>query len=144
MEVFDKLGMDVADLIGPWIAILISIAAAFWFKDFVTNFMEVLLDGEQAIIVKIGLRETVFGTYGPNGYTWRYVSNARIEYLKLEKIINKDLHLDSDVEKGIRLQSLIDRAQSSGIRDNMNNIHDNGKKIQENKDDIEALKNGKK
>ena len=159
MEVFDKLGMDVADLIGPWIAILISIAAAFWFKDFVTIFMqgikfrfnpawsegdEVLLDGEQAIIVKIGLRETVFGTYGPNGYTWRYVSNDRIGYLKLEKIINKDLHLDSDIEKGIRLQSLIDRAQSAGIRDNMNNIHDNGKKIQENKDDIAALKKGKK
>ena len=52
--------------------------------------------------------------------------------------------LDSDIEKGIRLQSLIDRAQSAGIRDNMNNIHDNGKKIQENKDDIEALKKGKK
>ena len=36
---------------------------------------EVLLDGEQAIIVKIGLRETVFGCYGNRGYTWRYVAN---------------------------------------------------------------------
>ena len=112
MEAFDQLGMDFADMIGPWIAILVSISAAFWFKDFATNFMqglkfrfnpawnegdEVLLEGEQALIVKIGLRETVFGTYGSNGYTWRYVPNERIQFLKLEKIINKDLHLDTDI-----------------------------------------------
>ena len=40
---------------------------------------EVLLDGEQAIIVKIGLRETVFGCYGNRGYTWRYVANDLIK-----------------------------------------------------------------
>ena len=74
MEAFDKLGLDFATMLVPWIAILISISAAFWFKDFATNFMqglkfrfnpafnegdEVLLDGEQSIIVKIGLRENV-------------------------------------------------------------------------------------
>ena len=100
-EAFDQLGMTFADMIGPWIAILVSISAAFWFKDFATNFMqglkfrfnpawsegdEVLLEGEQALIVKIGLRETVFGTYGSSGYTWRYVPNERIQFLKLEKI----------------------------------------------------------
>ena len=114
MEAFDQLGMDFADMIGPWIAILVSISAAFWFKDFATNFMqglkfrfnpawsegdEVLLEGEQALIVKIGLRETVFGTYGANGYTWRYVPNERIPVLKLEKVIKKDLHVDTDEEK---------------------------------------------
>ena len=41
---------------------------------------EVLLDGEQAIIVKIGLRETVFGCYGSRGYTWRYVANDLDRY----------------------------------------------------------------
>ena len=151
MEAFDQLGMDFADMIGPWIAILISISAAFWFKDFATNFMqglkfrfnpawnegdEVLLDGESAIIVKIGLRETVFGTYGSNGYTWRYVANERIQYLKLEKIINKDLHLDTDIEKGRRLQSLIDRAQDAYISKNKESI-------EANKKDIENLKKGK-
>ena len=151
MEAFDQLGMDFADMIGPWIAILVSISAAFWFKDFATNFMqglkfrfnpawnegdEVLLDGESAIIVKIGLRETVFGTYGSNGYTWRYVANERIQYLKLEKIINKDLHLDTDIEKGRRLQSLIDRAQDAYI-------HTNKESIEANKKDIENLKKGK-
>ena len=151
MEAFDQLGMDFADMIGPWIAILVSISAAFWFKDFATNFMqglkfrfnpawnegdEVLLEGEQAIIVKIGLRETVFGTYGSNGYTWRYVPNERIQFLKLEKIINKDLHLDTDIEKGRRLQSLIDRAQDAYISKNQQSI-------EANKKDIENLKKGK-
>ena len=151
MEAFDQLGMDFADMIGPWIAILVSISAAFWFKDFATNFMqglkfrfnpawnegdEVLLEGEQALIVKIGLRETVFGTYGSNGYTWRYVRNERIQFLKLEKIINKDLHLDTDIEKGRRLQSLIDRAQDAYISKNKESI-------EANKKDIENLKKGK-
>ena len=150
MEAFDQLGMDFADMIGPWIAILVSITAAFWFKDFATNFMqglkfrfnpawsegdEVLLEGEQALIVKIGLRETVFGTYGTNGYTWRYVPNERIQFLKLEKIINKDLHLDSDIEKGRRIQSLIDRAQDAYIKQNEEGIA-------RNKEDIENLKRG--
>tara|TARA_B100001559_G_scaffold251766_1_gene215396 strand:+ start:670 stop:1125 length:456 start_codon:yes stop_codon:yes gene_type:complete len=150
MEAFDQLGMDFADMIGPWIAILVSISAAFWFKDFATNFMqglkfrfnpawsegdEVLLEGELAIIVKIGLRETVFGTYGCNGYTWRYVANERIQFLKLEKIINKDLHLDTDVEKGRRIQSLIDKAQDSFISENKESIA-------ANKKDIESLKKG--
>tara|TARA_B100000085_G_C18521309_1_gene503806 strand:- start:190 stop:645 length:456 start_codon:yes stop_codon:yes gene_type:complete len=150
MEAFDQLGMDFADMIGPWIAILVSISAAFWFKDFATNFMqglkfrfnpawsegdEVLLEGEQALIVKIGLRETVFGTYGTNGYTWRYVPNERIQFLKLEKIINKDLHLDSDIEKGRRIQSLIDRAQDAYIKQNEEGIA-------RNKEDIENLKRG--
>ena len=40
MEAFDKLGLDMASMLLPWIAILISISAAFWFKDFATNFMQ--------------------------------------------------------------------------------------------------------
>ena len=99
-------------------------------------FKIILLEGEQALIVKIGLRETVFGTYGSNGYTWRYVPNERIQFLKLEKIINKDLHLDTDIEKGRRLQSLIDRAQDAYISKNQQSI-------EANKKDIENLKKGK-
>ena len=48
---------------------------------------KVILDGCPALIVKIGYSETVFGVYGKDGYTWRYVPNTRIEYLKLEKIV---------------------------------------------------------
>ena len=78
MTGFDELGIQLTDLLAPWIAILISISAAFWFKDFATNLMiglkyrtnshfnegdHVILDGKDAIIVKFGTRETVFGIY---------------------------------------------------------------------------------
>ena len=68
MNPFDKLGMDFGDVMAPWIAILVSIAVAFWFKDFVTNLMQglkfkmnpafnegdaVIEDALDAIIVKI-------------------------------------------------------------------------------------------
>tara|TARA_E500000318_G_C3508021_1_gene191163 strand:+ start:456 stop:893 length:438 start_codon:yes stop_codon:yes gene_type:complete len=130
---FDQLGLDMADVLAPWIAILISISAAFWFKDFAVNLMAglkfkfnpafnegdaIILDGCDAIIVKIGLRESVFGVYTDKGYTWRYISNDRIKFHKLEKIINKDLHLDSDEEKGKRIQKMIDAAQDSQIDEN--------------------------
>ena len=46
------------------------------------------------------------------------VPNERIEYLKLEKVIDKDVHLDSDAEKGRRIQELIDKAQDAKIKAN--------------------------
>ena len=130
MSAFDTLGMSFADVIGPWIAILVSISAAFWFKDFATNLMQglkfkmnpafnegdaVILNDEDAIIVKIGLRESVFGVYSKKGYTWRYVQNDRLHLLKLEKIVNKHLHLDTDAEIGRRMQNMLDLAQSDQI-----------------------------
>ena len=60
----------------------------------------------------------MFGVYTDKGYTWRYISNDRIKFHKLEKIINKDLHLDSDEEKGKRIQKMIDAAQDSQIDEN--------------------------
>ena len=145
MNPFDQFGMDLTDVLAPWIAILISISAAFWFKDFAHNLMSglkfkmnpafnegdhIILDDTDAIIVKIGLRESVFGVYGDRGYTWRYIPNDRIKFHKLEKVINKNLHLDSEAEKGRRLQEMIDRAQSDAIKNN--------------KDNIEKIKNGKR
>ena len=67
--------------------------------------------------------------YSEKGYVWRYISNDRLKLHKLEKIINKDLHLDSDAEKGRRLQAMIDQAQND--------------KINKNKIEIERMKNGK-
>ena len=117
---------------------------AFWFKDFVTNLMQglkfkfnpafnegdhVILNDEDAIIVKIGIRETVFGVYSKKGYTWRFVQNNRIQMLKLEKVINKDLHLDTEAEKGRRLQELIDHAQTEKIQKNADAINSNADAI---------------
>ena len=79
---------------------------------------EVLLDGELAMIVKIGVRQTVFGVYSDRGYTWRYVPNERIPYLKLEKVIKKDLHVDTEQEKAQKVKTLIDTAQDEEIARN--------------------------
>ena len=98
---FDQLGLDLADVLAPWIAILISLSAVFWFKDFATNLMSglkfkfnpafnegdhIILDDHDAIIVKIGLRESVFGVYKDKGYVWRFIPNDRLKFHKLEKI----------------------------------------------------------
>ena len=80
MELFDSMGPSVPRNACALDCNTCQYFVLFWFKDFATNFMqglkfrfnpafnegdEVLLDGEQSIIVKIGLRETVFGCYGP-------------------------------------------------------------------------------
>ena len=69
---------------------------------------KVLLDGEQAMIIKIGMATTVFGVYGKDGYTWRYISNNKIESLKLEKIVDKNLHVDSAHERAVKLHKILD------------------------------------
>ena len=132
----DGEAMKLTELLVPWIAILFSIMIAFWLKDFAQNFMiglkfrmntafnegdKVILDGHDAIIVKIGLRDTVFGVYTDRGYTWRYVPNVKIPNLKLEKIINSELHLDSEEEKAAKLQKMIDDLQDEKPKGNTTN-----------------------
>ncbi len=126
----EQLGLDVTDLLMPWISVLVSLLVAIWMKDYATSLAkglkfkmnpafnegdEVLLDGELAMIVKIGTRETVFGVYSDRGYTWRYVPNERIPYLKLEKVINKELHLDTEEERALKIKSTIDTIQDAQI-----------------------------
>ena len=133
----NTLSMDLTSMILPWIAVLISLVVAIWFKDFATGLAkglkfkfdpafnegdEVLLDGELSMIVKIGARQTVFGVYSQRGYTWRYVPNERIPYLKLEKVIKKDLHIDSEEEKAERLKTIIDKIQDDQIAKNKDAI----------------------
>lgn len=129
----EQLGLDLTDMMMPWITILVSLIVAVWLKDYATGLAkglkfklnpafnegdEVLLDGELAMIVKIGTRETVFGVYSDRGYTWRYVPNERIPYVKLEKVIKKDLHIDTDEERAFKLKSTIDSVQDVQIEKN--------------------------
>jgi len=145
MPEINSLSMDLTTMILPWVAILISLIVAIWFKDFATGMAkglkfkmnkafnagdQVILDGQDAVIVSIGTTETVFGIYSEKGYTWRYVPNERIAMLKLEKVINPDVHKDSEKEKAEKLQALIDTMQN--------------KHIVKNTKDIENLKNGRK
>ena len=145
MTGLDAQTAQITNFILPWIGILISLIVAIWIKDFATSLAKgfkfqmnkafnegdkVLLEGNEAVIIKIGISETVFGVYSEKGYIWRYVPNERIAMLKLEKIINPDLHLDTDKEKAEKLQALIDTVQN--------------KHINKNREEIENLKNDAK
>ena len=99
--------LEMTEFILPYIGMVVIVVFGFMLKDFATKmskgiafsmnkqFQEgdhVLIDGERALIVKIGFTQTVFGVTKSNGefdgdYVWRYVPNERIDYLKLEKII---------------------------------------------------------
>ena len=107
IQSMETLSSDLTELILPWVAVLMSAIIAFMLKDFVSSFSKgikfkfnpqfregdkVILDGERALIVKIGMTETVFGVTKSSGefdgdYVWRYVPNERISFLKLEKVI---------------------------------------------------------
>ena len=143
MDPVNNASLQLTEYLIPWIALLVSLVVTMWIKDWVTSFVKgmqfrrnkafnegdhVILDGMPAVVVKIGMTETVFGVYSDAGYTWRYVPNVRIPYLKLEKIVNPELHLDSPQEKARKLQELIDVGQNQ--------------KIDNNKQEIEKLKNG--
>jgi len=140
----NAVGCEIAEMLTPFTVVLIALVVTMMFKDFATSLAKglkfkmngafnegdkVILDGNDSVIVKIGVTETVFGVYGDRGYTWRYVPNERIAFLKLEKVINPNLHLDSREEKGRKLQALIDSVQNEGI--------------QKNAAEIENIKNGK-
>jgi len=141
-ELLNTQVLNFWTIAGPWAAVIGSIIVGMWIKDWATGFAKgarfrmsksfnegdkVILEGKPALIIKIGFTETVFGVYNDDGYTWRYVQNERIPYLKLEKIVDKDLHQDTDQEKA---QKIIDQLQ---------NIE-----IQKNAEEIKNMKNGKK
>ena len=102
----DTLSGQLTELILPWIGAVLVVVIVMMMKDLAVKIAKgwafkvnkafnegdlVILDGEEAIIVKIGLTETVFGIHKEGGYTWRYVPNERIQFLKLEKVIKKDV-----------------------------------------------------
>lgn len=142
MPTLESQTLQLTNFLLPWIGILISAIIAIMFKDWATSLAKglqfkwnpafnegdtIILDGQEGMIVKIGARETVFSVYSDNGLIWRYVPNERIAFLKLEKVMNPNLHLDTEEEKAKKLQSMIDILQDE--------------KITENKKDIEQLKN---
>ena len=99
--------LEITELLLPYIGMVMIVIIGFMIKDFATKLSKgiassmnkqfnegdhVLLDDERALIVKIGLTQTVFGIQKTHGefdgdYIWRYVPNERIDYLKLEKIV---------------------------------------------------------
>jgi|TARA_B110000438_G_C15383579_1_gene465855 hypothetical protein len=127
----ETLSTDMTDLMLPWIAVLMSAIIAFMLKDFVSSFSKgikfkfnpsfregdkVILDGERALIVKIGMTETVFGVTKSSGefdgdYVWRYVPNERISFLKLEKLIFDVTSINNEkkiVENKVEIEKMKD------------------------------------
>ena len=101
------IAVELTELFLPYIGMVMIVIIGFMIKDYATKLSKgiafsmnsqfkegdhVLLDDERALIVKIGLTQTVFGIQKTRGefdgdYIWRYVPNERIDYLKLEKIV---------------------------------------------------------
>ena len=129
----NETALEITEFLLPYIGMVMIVIIGFMIKDFATKlskgiafsmnkqFQEgdkVLIDGERALIVKIGITQSVFGISKSNGefdgdYVWRYVPNEKIENLKIEKIIFDHLPINNQIQ-----------------------IHNNA-------DQIEELKNGK-
>jgi len=88
----------------PIIVLLVAGIIGLWLKDFMTSLVAslkwkmkpgfepgdtVFLDGESAVIISIGYRETVFEIDNGRGKVWRYIENTRIPTHRLEQIITK-------------------------------------------------------
>lgn len=99
----ELLQQPIHDLIAPFVTVSISFIMVLLLKDFCLKFVKglsfkfssslnegdaVIIDGETAIITKIGIFTTIFNIRKTNGtFAWRYVPNERIDFLRIEKII---------------------------------------------------------
>ena len=100
----ETLAAQLTTGIMPFIAVAVTFVIILMAKDWLTSIAKglrfrydptfnegdiVFLDGERAIIVKQGWTKTVFGVTKEDGtYCWRYIPNTRMEFIKIEKIIN--------------------------------------------------------
>ncbi len=128
----NETALEITEFLLPYIGMVMIVIIGFMIKDFATKLSKgiafsmnkqfkegdkVVLDGERALIVKIGMTQTVFGIEKDTGqfrgdYVWRYVPNEKIDTLKLEKVV-------------------LDHAPIN-----------NRQNIADNKEQIEGLKNG--
>jgi hypothetical protein len=116
--------IELNDFYIQFIGFLLTMLLGLAVKDYAVSFMKglffrlfspfdegdkVLLEDQTAMIIKIGLNQTVFGVYGEEGYTWRYVPNERIPYLKLEKVVDSELHADTADEKADKIRKILNK-----------------------------------
>lgn len=116
----EQQSLELASMFGPWMMILFSVIVVMLLKDLATKISKglsfklsgtfkegdmVYIDGDKAIITKIGITQTVFdivkdhnrregdecslNASGQRTEIWRYVPNERIPFLKIEKIIKE-------------------------------------------------------
>jgi|TARA_R110001606_G_scaffold15063_4_gene62429 hypothetical protein len=96
--------LSLENYMNPLLTLLVSGVIALWFKDMVGDIVAsirwkmkpgfepghvVILEGEEATIISIGLRETIFEIDNGRGKVWRYIENKRMPMMRLEKVIVK-------------------------------------------------------
>ena len=121
-ESLSNLSIEFSELILPYIGIMISIVFFLWFKDFAIGISkglkfkidphfqegdEVWLEDESAVILKIGMTQTIFGIVNGRGYIWRFIDNERIFEMKLEKMVSDKIHFDTETEQSKKLRELL-------------------------------------
>jgi hypothetical protein len=104
MEHVTAMSTDFTTWAAPLLAATLALVIALAVKDWAINFFTGLkfkldsawyegahcyVDGEPAVIVKIGISETVFQIQNGRGTVWRHVSNERIKYLRIERCIDR-------------------------------------------------------
>jgi hypothetical protein len=115
-----QLSEYYVELVGFLLTLLVGLAIKDWATSFVKGALfrfnsplkegdKVILDGQQAMIIKVGMTQTVFGVYSDDGYTWRYVPNERIAMMKLAKVVDPELHADTAEEKAKKIEDLLKR-----------------------------------
>ena len=121
-ESLSNISLEFSELILPYIGIMISIVFFLWFKDFAIGISkglkfkidphfqegdEVWLEDEPAVILKIGMTQTIFGIVNGRGYIWRFIDNERIFEMKLEKMVSDKIHVDTETEQSKKLRELL-------------------------------------
>jgi hypothetical protein len=109
-DITSLAALELGVLLMPWLTLVASLIFAALLKDWITSFAKgikfklmpdfnpgdsVILDGEEAVIVSIGITTTVFSKIGSDGMKWRYVPNERIPFLKLERIVQENVRTNS-------------------------------------------------
>tara|TARA_Y100000766_G_scaffold285377_1_gene308323 strand:- start:3546 stop:3869 length:324 start_codon:yes stop_codon:yes gene_type:complete len=104
MQSLDSISLDLTNALVPLIAIFLSLGLGFFIKDLIANFVtgirfkfdgsfnegdKCIVDGDRAVLVKVGIYESVFSIINGRGHVWRFVPNERIKFLKIEKIIEE-------------------------------------------------------
>ena len=150
-EQISNISLEFSELILPYIGIMISIVLFLWFKDFAIGISkglkfkidphfqegdEVWLEDEPAVILKIGMTQTIFGIVNGRGYIWRFIDNETIFEMKLEKIVSDKIHYDTDTEQSRKLREILSLTEE---QDDL--IAKNRLKDLEQDDVIEAIEN---
>ena len=169
-ESLSNISIEFSQLILPYIGVMISIVFFLWFKDFAIGISkglkfkidphfqegdEVWLENEPAVILKIGMTQTIFGIVNGRGYIWRFIDNEKIFEMKLEKMVSDKIHFDTDTEQSRKLREILSLTEEQDELIEENRIKDvqqdeiisaienynvfQDKKLQEHKKHVEEI-----